>query len=59
MGWSSSDDMRSQVKLRFESREDAIAFAEREGYTYDVREPQGRRVRRQNYSDNFRYGRNI
>ena len=31
MGWTSSADMRSQVKLRFDTKEEAIAYAERNG----------------------------
>ncbi len=31
MGWTSSSDMKSQVKLRFDSKEEAIAYATRNG----------------------------
>jgi hypothetical protein len=53
MGWTSSGDMKSQVKLRFETKEEAIAYAERNGIPYRVEEPKlaGRRVL--SYSDNF------
>ena len=40
MGWTSSSDMRSQVKLTFDTREEAIAYAERNGIPYTVSEPQ-------------------
>ena len=36
MGWTSSGDTRQQVKLRFDTRELAIAYAEREGLAYTV-----------------------
>ena len=54
MGWTSSADMKSQVKLRFDTREDAIAYATRNGVAYRVEEPKlsGRKVL--SYSDNFR-----
>ena len=39
MGWTSSADMRSQVKLRFDTKEEAIAYAERNGIAYRVEEP--------------------
>ena len=39
MGWTSSSDMRSQVKLKFDSKEEAIAYAERSGIAYRVEEP--------------------
>ena len=39
MGWTSSADMKSQVKLRFDSKDEAIAYAERNGIAYRVEEP--------------------
>ncbi|WP_022720448.1 ETC complex I subunit, partial [Rhodopseudomonas sp. B29] len=39
MGWTSSTDMNSQVSLRFHTREEAIAYCEREGIAYQVIEP--------------------
>ncbi|MEM6491914.1 MAG: ETC complex I subunit, partial [Pseudomonadota bacterium] len=39
MGWISSDDTLSQIKLRFDSKEDAIAFAQKRGLPYVVQEP--------------------
>ena len=54
MGWFGSDDTRCQVHLRFPTREDAVAYAEREGIPYDV-ELAAVRVRRpKSYADNFR-----
>ncbi len=57
MGWASAGDTLNQIKLRFQSKEDAIAFAERKGWTYSVAEPQTRRIPPKNYGDNFRRGR--
>lgn len=53
MGWTSSGDMRQQVRLRFETVEEAIAYAERHGIPYQVVEakPSSRRVIA--YADNF------
>jgi imidazoleglycerol phosphate synthase glutamine amidotransferase subunit HisH len=53
MGWSSSSDTRQQVNLRFDSEEEAIAFAHRHGYTYNVEKPKERRIKLKNYADNF------
>jgi hypothetical protein len=39
MGWTGSADTLSQVRLRFPSREAAIAYAHRQGLRYEVREP--------------------
>ena len=44
MGWTSSADMNSQVKLRFDSKEEAIAYATRNGVAYRVEEPKPRRA---------------
>ena len=55
MGWTASGDTFNQVRLKFPSMEEAIAFAEKKGMEYNVREPQERRVRPRNYGDNFRY----
>lgn len=54
MGWISSGDTLNQVQLHFDSKEEAIAFAERKGWNYSVSEPHERRVRPRNYADNFR-----
>ncbi len=56
MGWTSSSDMLGQVKLTFDTREEAVAYAEKRGYRYQVQEPHGREVRPKSYADNFRYG---
>lgn len=58
MGWSGSRDTRStQVRLRFDTREDAIAYAKRQGWVYEVEEPAARRIRPKSYADNFAYNR--
>jgi hypothetical protein len=56
MGWTSSSDMKSQIKLRFPTKEDAIAYAERNGLAYSVEEPRPSTAARRtmSYSDNFR-----
>ena len=57
MGYTSSGDMKSQVRLTFDTREEAVAYAEREGIAYRVDEPK-QPVRRQiSYAENFRYDR--
>lgn len=54
MGYTSSDDMKSQVRLMFDSREEAIAYAERSGILYRVFEPNEATRAVTAYSDNFR-----
>jgi hypothetical protein len=53
MGWTSSTDMRQQLGLKFETKDDAIAYCERNDIDYKVREPKKRQVRIRTYADNF------
>lgn len=57
MGWTSSRDTRSQVKLYFATREEAEGYARREGLAFSVIEPQETTRRVMAYSDNFKPGR--
>lgn len=57
MGWTSSRDMGAQVKLAFAAKEEAIAYAERNGLAYVVAEPKPRKPRVRSYADNFKFGR--
>ena len=57
MGWTSSADTRGQVRLQFDTKEEAIAFAEAQGLVYVVDEPRSQRPQTKAYADNFRYDR--
>ncbi|MBI1239398.1 MAG: ETC complex I subunit [Alphaproteobacteria bacterium] len=58
MGWTSSGDMlNSQVRLRFATKEEAVAYAEKHGIAFQVFEPHVREATPKAYSDNFRYDR--
>ncbi|GJE59941.1 ETC complex I subunit [Methylobacterium trifolii] len=58
MGWTGSSDMLQQVRLEFETREEAIAYAKRAGIAYRVEEPQKTVMRKGlSYSDNFKFNR--
>ena len=57
MGYTSSSDMKQQIRLRFATREEAVAYAERNGIAYRVENQNERRVPKIAYSDNFRYDR--
>ncbi len=59
MGWTSSTDMKAQVKLRFDSKEEAIAYATRNGVAYRVEEPKPAQRKILSYSDNFRPNRAV
>jgi len=53
MGWTSVDDMSGQVKLSFETRAAAIAYAKREGMTFTVEDEVKRKRLVKSYSENF------
>lgn len=53
IGWVGSDDTTQQISLKFPTREAAIAYAERNGLTYQIDEPHRRIVKPKSYSDNF------
>ncbi len=55
MGWTASSDMRQQLRMNFDSEAAAVAYCERHGVDYQVREPRERRIRPKAYSDNFSY----
>ena len=57
MGWTSSGDTQQQIKLRFDTLEEAVAYAEREGITYRVEQSQTSAPRTMAYSDNFKFNR--
>jgi ETC complex I subunit conserved region len=57
MGWTSSADMRQQVRLRFATKEEAIAYCERHGIPYQVQASKEAERRGLSYADNFAYGR--
>ncbi|MEL7303561.1 MAG: ETC complex I subunit [Pseudomonadota bacterium] len=57
MGYTTSSDTQSQVKLSFETQDAAIAYAERNGIPYQVIEPTRREHVRKSYADNFKFGR--
>ncbi|MEI8179414.1 ETC complex I subunit [Aestuariivirga sp.] len=60
MGWTSSADTRQQLKLTFDTKEEAIAYCEREGLAYHVLpvNPVARFIKK-SYSDNFKFGRSV
>jgi len=57
MGWTSSGDMRQQVRLQFDNAEEAVAYCERRGIAYQVTEAKTPARRTISYSDNFAFKR--
>ena len=59
MGWTSSADMNGQVRLDFDSKEEAIAYAERHGIAFRLHEPQEPPMILKAYADNFATNRKV
>lgn len=59
MGYTSSSDMKRQVRLRFHSEEEAVAYAEKNGIAFRVEKPKKTRRRQISYAENFRYDRKV
>ena len=57
MGWTSSGDMRQQVRLHFDTAEEAVAYCERLGIPYQVSQTKPHTPRVISYSDNFAFKR--
>lgn len=55
MGWTSSDDTQSQVRMRFDTKEAALEYAEQHGIDAIVQEPKPRKpnIRPMGYGENF------
>ena len=54
MGWTGSDDMRGQIRLEFESREAAVAYAQAQDIPFDLEIPPPQMKKPKAYADNFR-----
>ena len=57
MGWTSSADMKQELRLQFDTKEEAIAYCQREGIAYQVFETRPPARARVSYSDNFAFPR--
>jgi len=53
-GWSGSGDTNTQIKLTFRSREEAVAYADRNGIRYHIVPATPVTLKLQAYADNFR-----
>jgi hypothetical protein len=57
MGWTSSTDTKSQVRMSFATKEEAVAFATRHGIAFRLEEPRKCELRPKSYAENFKFGR--
>ena len=53
MGWESSSDTLSELKLVFTSKELAIRYAKKNKINFDLIEPKKRKTVKKSYADNF------
>jgi ETC complex I subunit conserved region len=58
MGWTSASETSTQVKLSFDTCEQAEAYARKKGVAYTVQPEAPVRTNKKSYSDNFKFGRN-
>ncbi len=59
MGWVSAGDTTNQVRIPFETRDEAVSFAKRHGFAYTVVEPHERKPKPKVYAENFAFDRKI
>ena len=53
MGWESSSDTLTELKLEFSSKELAINYAKKKKIDFDLIEPKKRKIVKKSYADNF------
>ena len=54
MGWNGGSSTVSQIELKFNSREEAISYANKNNIDYEVLETSERKVITKSYADNFK-----
>ncbi len=55
MGWTACGDTNNQVRLKFATQEQAIGYAQEQGWEYSLDVAHERIIKPRNYVDNFRY----
>ena len=53
MGWESSSDTLSELRLEFSTKELAINYAKKKKINFEIIEPKKRKIIKKSYSDNF------
>ena len=57
MGWTLSTDMNGQVRLMFDTQEEAVAYAQRHGIAFEVLATRQHKRKPKAYADNFAFAR--
>ncbi|CAO3660525.1 unnamed protein product [Umbelopsis ramanniana] len=55
IGWASSSDYQQALTMKFAEKDQAISFAEKQGWNYYVQEPKEVKFVKKSYADNFKY----
>ena len=53
MGWESSSNTLSEIKLEFSSKENAIKYAKKNKINFEIIEPKNKKFIKKSYADNF------
>ena len=53
MGWTSSSDTKSQIRIFFDTKEQAVAWAKKNDFQYFVQDPKIKKIKPKSYSSNF------
>ena len=53
MGWESSNDTLTELRLEFSSKELAINYAKKKKIDYEIIKPKKRKIVKKSYADNF------
>ena len=53
MGWESSTNTLTELKLEFSSKEEAIKFAKKNNINFELIEPEKKKIIKKSYADNF------
>jgi len=59
MGWPGGSNTMGQVRLSFDTLDDAVAYARKHGLAYNVQQPKERNIRTKAYADNFAVSRKV
>jgi hypothetical protein len=59
MGWTQTTDTDGQVRLSFDTKEDAVRYAEARGIAFQLVDPKPVKRIIKAYADNFAFGRKV
>ena len=59
MGWTQTADTEGQVRLSFETKEEAVRYADQNGIAFQLIDPKPAKRIIKAYADNFAFGRKV